>query len=114
MAFASPIPWWMTVFVAIGIGAIAYFSYRRPLVPLTTSQRAVLIALRALALAAVAIFVCRPVVLLPTAPSGDVVVPVLVDASRSMGIADADGETRINRARDVIQKTLAPGLNGYA
>ena len=30
--------------------------------------------------------------LLPPSPSGDVVIPVLVDVSRSMGIADADGE----------------------
>ena len=73
-----------------------------------------LIALRTLALAAVAIFVCRPVMLLPAPPSGDVVVPVLVDVSRSMGIADADGESRISRARDVVQKTLATGLAGYA
>src|SRR5215467_16348903 len=106
MAFASPIPLWLALLVAIGIGGIAYFSYRRPLVPLSTLQRSMLIALRALALAAVAIFVCRPVMLLPAPPSGDVVVPVLVDVSRSMAIADAGGEPRINRAREVVQKTL--------
>ena len=114
MAFASPLPLWLAVLVAIGIGGIAYFSYRRPLIPLTTVQRSMLIALRALALAAVAIFVCRPVMLLPSPPSGDVVVPVLVDVSRSMGISDADGESRINRARELVQKTLTTGLNGYA
>jgi uncharacterized membrane protein len=114
MAFASPIPLWLALLVAIGIGGIAYFSYRRPLVPLSTVQRSMLIALRTLALAAVAIFVCRPVMLLPSPPSGDVVVPVLVDVSRSMGISDADGESRINRARELVQKTLTTGLNGYA
>ena len=100
--------------MAIGIGGVAFFSYRRPLVPLTPFRRAILIALRALALAVVAIFVARPVMLLPALPSGDVVVPVLVDVSRSMGIADADGASRISRARDVVQKTLATGLEGYA
>jgi uncharacterized membrane protein len=114
MVFASPISWWLALLVAIGIAGIAFFSYRRPLVPLTTLQRSILIGLRALALAAVAIFVCRPVMLLPAPPSGDVVVPVLVDVSRSMGISDADGESRINRAREVVQKTLTEGLNGYA
>jgi uncharacterized membrane protein len=114
MSFASPIPWWIALLVAIGIAGIAFLSYRRPLVPLTSIQRATLVGLRALALAAVAIFVCRPVVLLPTPPSGDVVIPVLVDVSRSMGIADADGESRIARARDVVEKTLTPGLGGYA
>lgn len=114
MAFASPIPLWLALLVAIGIGGVAFLSYRRPLVPLTTLQRSILIALRGLALAAVAIFVCRPVMLLPAPPSGDIVVPVLVDGSRSMAIADADGESRINRAREVVQKTLSTGLNGYA
>jgi uncharacterized membrane protein len=114
MVFASPIPWWLAVLVAIGIGGIAVFSYRRPLVPLTTVQRAILTGLRTLALAAVVVFLCRPVILLPTPPSGDVVVPVLVDVSRSMAISDADGEARINRARAVVQNTLTPGLAGYA
>src|SRR5260221_13998238 len=98
MVFASPIPSWLAVLVALCIAAVAFFSYRRPLVPLTSFQRAALIGLRTLALAAVAIFVCRPVMLLPAAPSGDVVIPVLVDVSRSMRIADANGESRINRA----------------
>jgi len=114
MLFASPIPWWVAVLVALGIAAIAFLSYRRPLVPLTSAQRTTLTALRALALAAVAIFVCRPVILLPARPSGDIVVPVLVDGSRSMGIADADGEARIKRARDVVENTLAPALAGHA
>src|SRR5215510_16367570 len=108
MVFASPIPWWIALFIAIGIGGIAFLSYRRPLVPLTPLQRATLVVLRALTLTAVVIFLCRPVVLLPAPPSGDVVVPVLVDVSRSMGIADADGESRISRARDVVEKTLTP------
>src|SRR5580765_3145674 len=103
MSFASPLPSWLALLVAIGIGGVAFFSYRRPLVPLTSFQRASLIGLRALALAAVAIFVCRPVLLLPATPSGDVVIPVLVDVSRSMRISDAGGQSRINRAREVVQ-----------
>jgi uncharacterized membrane protein len=112
MSFASPLPAWLALLVAIGIGGVAFFSYRRPLVPLTSFQRASLIGLRALALAAVAIFVCRPVLLLPATPSGDVVIPVLVDVSRSMRISDAGGQSRINRAREVVQKSLATGLGG--
>src|SRR5262245_2308883 len=114
MVFASPLPWFVAVLVAIGIGAIAVFSYRRPLVPISRAQRAILTTLRALALAAVAVFVCRPVLLLPAVPSGDIVIPVLVDVSRSMGIADANGNSRISRAKDVIEQTLTPGLAGHA
>jgi uncharacterized membrane protein len=111
--FASPIPWWLAVLVAAGIAGVAVLSYRRPLVPLSPAQRGALIALRALTLAAVALFVCRPVLLLPLSTSGDVVIPVLVDLSRSMRVDDADGEPRIARAAKVLQTTLIPGLAGY-
>ena len=47
MHFANPIPLWLALLAAAAIGGIALFSYRRPLVPLTPMQRAVLIALRA-------------------------------------------------------------------
>jgi uncharacterized membrane protein len=114
MIFASPIPWWAAVLVAIGVVAIAFVSYRRPLAPLTRSRQGALLALRALTLGIIAIFLCRPVLLLPSTQSSDIVVPVLVDVSRSMGIVDADGESRIARAKDVIQKTLGPGLAGHA
>src|SRR5262245_9209960 len=110
MHFASPLPWWLVVFVAAVVASLALFSYRRPLVPLTRAQRGVLTVLRGLALAAVVFFLCRPVLLLPPAGTGDVVVPVLIDASRSMGVADADGETRIRRAADVVERTLVPSL----
>src|ERR1700741_854757 len=113
MHFAAPIPWWLTVLVATGIAGVAIFSYRRPLVPLTPAERGALVALRSLTLGAVVFFLCRPVILLPSSASGDVVIPVLVDLSRSMRIADADGESRIARAADVLQKTVLPGLAGY-
>ena len=84
MQFASPPPWWLALLVAAGIAAIAFYSYRRPLAPLSAVQRAVLIALRVLSLAALVVFLSRPIVLLPPAASGDIVVPILVDTSRSM------------------------------
>ena len=55
--------------------------------------------------------VCRPVVLLPPAASRDVVVPMLVDVSRSMRVADADGQTRIARAAALLERELLPALS---
>ena len=110
MHFASPIPLWLAFLVAAGIGALAFLSYRRPLAPLTARQRGVLMALRATSMAAVVFFLCRPIVLGPPAADRAMVVPVLVDASRSMRIADADGQTRIVRAAQVL-KTLWPELS---
>ena len=112
MHFAAPIPWWAAGLAAIAVAAIAFWSYRRPLVPLTGAQRWTLTALRALTLALVVVFLCRPVILLPPVADRDLVVPVLVDVSGSMRIADADGATRLARAAEILERDLAPALSG--
>jgi uncharacterized membrane protein len=99
------------VLVALGLAGAALFSYRRPLVPLTTLQKSVLACLRALALAAVFLFACRPIVLRPPAVTGDVIIPVLVDVSRSMRVPDADGRPRIAAARQLLESRLMPELS---
>jgi uncharacterized membrane protein len=112
MHFAAPIPWWAVGLVATAIAAVAFWSYRRPLAPLSGAQRWTLTALRALALGLVVLFLCRPVVLLPPVADRDLVVPVLVDVSRSMRIADADGATRLARAAGIFEQDIAPSLAG--
>jgi uncharacterized membrane protein len=39
-------------------------------------------------------------------------VPILVDTSRSMSIEDAEGERRIDRARELLSSELLPALHG--
>jgi hypothetical protein len=111
MHFASPIPWWAVALAVVAIAAVAHWSYRRPLVPLTPRQRGILTALRALALAAVVFFLCRPVVELPPVADRELIVPVLVDSSRSMSIRDADGATRFERAVAVLRADVLPSLS---
>src|SRR4029453_8845032 len=41
----------------------------------------------------------------------DVFVPILVDVSRSMSIDDADGQRRIDRARELLTRDLLPALS---
>ena len=106
MHFAYPLPWWLAVLLAAAIGAVAYVEYRRPLSPLTLPQRGVLVGLRVLALAALVLFVFRPIAVLPPAGSRDAIVPVLVDVSRSMRLADADGQTRLARATALLNNEL--------
>ena len=53
-------------------------------------------------------FLCRPAVLLPPVDAGDIIVPVLVDISRSMRVADADGAARIDRAAALLATSLLP------
>src|SRR5258705_13074366 len=110
MHFASPLPWWLAIIVALAIAGVAVLTYRRPLVALSRAQRITLMSLRALALGAIVVFLCRPIVQAPPTSAGGIVVPILVDTSRSMRIADADGATRIARASAIVGE-LAPALS---
>jgi uncharacterized membrane protein len=112
MHFANPIPLWLALLTAAGIGGVAFFSYRRPLVPITSTQRGVLMALRASGLTLVVLCLCRPIVLRPPSASRDIVVPILVDVSRSMAIADAGGQARLARAVQALKTDILPALSG--
>ncbi len=114
MHFAYPLPWWLAIVLAAGIGAVVVAEYRRPLSPLTRPQRATLVALRVVTLALLVLFLFRPIVLLPPVGNADAIVPILVDSSRSMRLADADGQTRVVRANTLIKTTLGPALASHA
>jgi uncharacterized membrane protein len=111
MHFAYPLPWWLVAFVAAAIGGLAFAAYRRPLAPLSRPRRTLLASCRALVLGAIVLFVCRPFVLGAPAAGQGTVVPVLVDISRSMRLNDADGQTRIARATDLLRSELMPALS---
>jgi hypothetical protein len=111
MHFAHQLPWWLAVLLAAAIGAVAWLEYRRPLSPLTRVQRGVLVALRVSALAALVLFLFRPVAMLPPASARDAIVPILVDVSRSMRLADADGQTRLARAGALLKNELGAPLS---
>ncbi len=111
MQFAYPLPWWLALVLAAAIGGVTFVAYRRPLAPLTRSQRAILIVCRALALTVVVLFLFRPIVLVPPRGGNGAIVPVLVDVSRSMRLNDAGGQTRLARAVAVLQTTLVPALS---
>src|SRR5476649_1810749 len=113
MHFAYPLPWWLAVVLATAIAAVAYVEYRRPLSPLTPSQRGVLVGLRVLALTALVLFLFRPIAVLPPASSRDAIVPVLIDVSRSMRLADADGQTRLARASGLLKNELGLPLTSH-
>ena len=110
MHFASQVPWWLVLAGAAASAGAAVWSYRRTPVPLAAWQRGALMALRAAAIGSVLVLLCRPVVMMPPVSARDIIVPVLVDVSRSMRIADADGQTRIARAETILRQTLLPSL----
>lgn len=97
MRFAVALPWWGyagAFAAAIGLAWFTYASARAPL-----AARRGLTVLRALTLVLLVAAVLRPVRVVPTSAGRDRVVPILVDVSRSMRIADAEGPARLQRAR---------------
>jgi uncharacterized membrane protein len=111
LGFALALPWWALVLLAAAVAAVAAISYARVVVALTRPRRAVLITLRAATLALIVACLLRPVRILPPDPE-ETVVPVLVDVSRSMQLADAGGQTRIDAARTLIERELRPAFAG--
>src|SRR3954469_1788905 len=107
LTFTNALPWWGVFLVTGAIAAIAWRAYAHSVVP--RARRDVLIALRFVTLAALVLFLMRPVRTTDRGQS-DVFVPVLVDVSRSMSIEDADGRRRIDRARDLVTREFLPAL----
>src|SRR4026209_2447391 len=107
VSFTSALPWWGVLLIAVVIGVIAWLAYARSVVP--RPRRDALIALRFITLAVLVLFLMGPV---RVSEEGlrDVFVPVLVDVSRSMSIDDADGQQRIDRARELVTREIQPLL----
>jgi len=110
MQFAVAFPWWALLLLAAATVAVAWASYAGAIVPLPARRRAVLVTLRALTLLLLVGCLLRPVRVLPPDASTDAVVAVLVDISRSMRLADMGGVSRIDVARDVVQRHIQPSL----
>jgi uncharacterized membrane protein len=108
VTFANPLPWWGLVLLAAGAASLAWLAYRHFFT--SPFRRGVLVALRFTTLALLVVLLMRPVASVDLHDSSDVAVPILVDASRSMGIQDADRRRRIDHARDLIARDLLPSL----
>ena len=110
MQFAIALPWWTLLLIAAAVCAVAWACYAGAIVGLPRRQRAVLVSLRALTLLLLVACLLRPVRVMPPDSTSDVVVPVLVDVSRSMGLADMYGRTRIDAAREMLERQVRPAL----
>ena len=110
MTFAHPLPWWALLLVTAVAALVAWQAYRRFEAP--PARRYALSLLRFVTLLAIVFILMRPVARSTDVDARDAVVPILVDTSRSMGIEDVDGETRIARARALVSRELLPALEG--
>ncbi len=110
MTFANPLSWWALVLVILGAGAAAGLAYWRARV--TTPRRTILSTVRFITLLLVVVLLMRPVARTSRDDATHTVVPVLIDVSRSMAIEDADGQRRIDRARQLLESQILPALAG--
>jgi uncharacterized membrane protein len=106
-----PVPLWALLLIGAAIVALAIAAYRRP-GGLTPGRRAALVALRIASLALVVLCLLRPLTAVPPDVREDGLIAVLVDVSRSMGIRDADGLERVERAGALVSRTIVPELTG--
>jgi uncharacterized membrane protein len=110
MRFAVALPWWGYALVFAAALVVAWLTYARLAIGLTRRHRLLLTALRAATLTLLVAFLLRPVIFVPAEGVSASLVPILVDVSRSMRIADAGGgeagqqTTRIERAGTVVRE----------
>ena len=111
MRFAPAWPWWVTLGLAAVLAAAAGRGCLRPSAPLSRPRRGLLFGLRLAAYLLILLLLARPVQVEP-APAVRPVLPVLLDQSRSMGIADAGRARRLDAAAAAIRDDLIPALGG--
>jgi len=97
-------PVMLVVTGVLALAAVALFTYRGLSTVEKTRDRAVLIALRVAVLVVLFFCLLRPALVLKAAVPQQNFVGVLVDDSRSMAIADSDGQPR----SAFVQRQLAP------
>ena len=108
LAFHSLWPSWITVLLALGAVAGAYWLYRRTSAVLPPSWRYGLACLRAGAFLIVVLILSQPVLRIHSAIAQQNFVAVAYDVSKSMGIRDGvQGRSRLEDVRQILR----PGDN---
>ena len=110
MTVANPRPVWALVPAVAAAVALAWFTYRR--FASSPVRRYTLIGLRLCTILVLMAFLMRPVARGVETDTRSVVVPVLVDTSRSMSIEDAGsrGLRRLDHARGIVEREILPLL----
>src|SRR5262249_11865606 len=108
---ANPAPLWVVALALILIIALAVRTYAGTRRLLTRGRWMVLIGLRTLALLLLGVFLLKPVIVLTQPNRSDAIVPVLIDNSRSMRLADVGNQRRIDAAKRLVRDDLLPVLD---
>jgi uncharacterized membrane protein len=111
LTFANPAPLWVIAVALIAIVALAVRTYAAARGLMTRGRWLLLIGLRVAALVLLGVFLMKPVIVLSQASRSDAIVPILIDNSRSMRLADIGGQRRIDAAKELVRKDLLPALD---
>jgi hypothetical protein len=114
MYFGYFLPWWAAALLVALAALIGIVTYRRAQ-PRNSGlpdarprlARPLLAALRACALLVLLLALFRPLIVVSERDPGGAVVPVLIDQSRSMRVADAGGKRRIDAAVEQVRPLLS-------
>jgi hypothetical protein len=110
VSFAAPFAPWVLVALLLAAAALSWAAYSRA-GSLSLSRRACLIALRLVAFLLVLVLLMRPVRVTDHTAQTGAVVPVLIDASRSMALPAGDGRSRVETAVAVARTRILPALS---
>ena len=112
IGFANPVPWWVAVPLVVALLWVAWQAYARVGEQFGKARRLALVTLRSASLVLLAVLLMQPVLTEPNPDQAGRIVPILVDTSRSMGLADDGGPTRLAEARALVRDRLLPALKG--
>src|SRR5688572_16380388 len=99
LAFGASWPAYVVLLVGLGVALPALITYSRVRGKSTPRDRIVLGALRAGAIAVLALCLMRPMLVVSAAVSQRNVLGILIDDSRSMQVADVGGKPRADFVR---------------
>src|SRR5665213_423287 len=109
-ALLSPWPLWVMLVLLLAAAIFLYWNMRERHVALSRVRSTAIWLLQTALIAVVLFMLWHPAISVARLRPQQNVVAVLVDHSRSMGIADG-GKTRLQNAETVLDKELLPSLN---
>jgi uncharacterized membrane protein len=110
LALLSPWPVWLLIVLLLAAGGGLYWNMRQRPVALSRVRSTVIWLLQTALIALVLFMLWHPAISVARLRPQQNVVAVLVDHSRSMGIAD-DGKPRLKEAEDLLNSELLPELS---
>ena len=109
MTFVAPVSTGVIAAAALAVVALLVVAWRGTS-GLDRHQRLALLGLRTLAWLLVGFCLLRPIAIRPSSKVSDAVVAIVVDASRSMRLADVPEGTRFDAARALVTGQVVPAL----